>query len=185
MLEELGVPYEVSPVDPAKSEHKTAEYLAIHPHGLIPAAELDGSHLIESAAICMQLADTHPAAGLAPALGTPERARWYQWIVYATATLDEPLVGWILHAMILPEARRQPAKVEHGKAVWSVAAPFLSKSLGDQPWILGRQFTAADVVLGYDIATVARLGGLADYPVLSAYSARLSQRPAFQKTYAR
>ena len=59
MLEELGVPYEVAPLDPMKGEHKRPEYLQIHPHGVIPAVEIQGTPMIESAAICMQLADTH------------------------------------------------------------------------------------------------------------------------------
>jgi len=185
MLEELGVPYEVAPLDPMKGEHKRPEYLQIHPHGVIPAVEIQGTPMIESAAICMQLADTHADRGLAPAPGSPERAAYYQWIVYAVATLDEPVVGWIMNAQILPEPARRPEAVEKGKKVWAIAAPFLDRSLTGRTWILGDQFSTADVVIGYDLAMAARLGGLEGHPALGAYVGRLTARPAFQKAYSR
>jgi glutathione S-transferase len=183
MLEECGAKYEVAPLDPMKGEHKAKAYLEIHPHGLLPGAEVDGEPMIESAAICMHLADTHAEKKLAPAVGTAERARWYQWIVYAVATLDEPIVGAVLHAQVLPPERRKPELVEKGKQVWNVAGPFLERSLAKKEWILGERFTCADVVLGYDVAIAARLGWVEPYPAVAAYAGRLTSRPAFRKAY--
>lgn len=183
MLEELAVPYEVTALDPSLGEHKRDEYRSVHPHGLVPAVEIDGQTLIESAAICMHLADRHPERGLAPALGTPERAAWYQWIVYAAATLDGPLVGWVLNALVIPEARRRMEPVMHGHEVWRVAAPFLERNLTGRTWLLGDVFSAADVVLGYDVVIASRLGALGEYPAIGAYAARLMTRPAFKAVY--
>lgn len=55
----------------------------------------DGITMFESAAICLQLADLNPAAGLIPPLGSAERALVYQWVVFAVAELEAPLFGWI------------------------------------------------------------------------------------------
>jgi len=183
LLEELAVPYDVAPVDVARGEHKAEPYLRIHPHGLIPAMDLGEQTLIESAAICMQLADLFPDRGLAPPLGTPARAAWYQWIVYAAATLDGPMVGWVLNTLVLPEARRRTDPIAHGQAVWRVAAPFVERALIGHTWILGDTFSAADVVLGYDVTIASRLGVLGGYPAVGAYAARLMARPAFQRVY--
>jgi len=183
MLEEIGAPYESATVNFSKGEHKTPEYLAIHPHGVVPGFELDGQHLVESAAICLQLADLHPERGLAPPVGSPERALYYQWIVYAPATLDDALVGRIFHTVFLPAERRDPAKVATGDRVWAAAAPFLSRALGDGEWLLGERFSAADVVIGYDVRMANAMGMLADYPALQAYLARLAARPAFQRVF--
>lgn len=183
MLEESGATFDVRELDLRKGEHRSPEHLERHPHGLVPAAEVGGLRLIESAAMCMHLADTHPDAGLAPALGTLERAQWYQWITYAVATLDAPLVGAILNAQLLPPERRRADEVERGKKVWDVAAPFLERSLAGRAWLLGERFSAADVVLGYDVVLAGRLGWIAPGSALAGYLERLTARPAFKKAY--
>lgn len=185
ILEELGVPYEVKALDLQKGETKAAEYLEIHPHGKVPAFELDGEPLIESAAICMHLADLHPGRGLAPAPGTPERARYYQWMVYAPAMLDEPLVQRLFHTVFLPPEQRRPELVEKAEAAWKVSAAFLDKTLSKQDYLVGPAFSAADVVIGYDIALAAHMGMLESHPSLRAYLDRLASRPAFRKAYGR
>ena len=64
--------------------------------GRVPALEPgDGTIMFESAAICLQLADLNPAAGLIPPLGSAERALVYQWVVFAVAELEGPLFRWI------------------------------------------------------------------------------------------
>ena len=185
MLEELGVSYELSAVNLRHGEHKRAEYLKIHPHGLVPAFELDGVSLIESAAVCMQLADLNPEAGLAPPVGSAARALYYQWIVYGPATLDDQLVARVFNTAFLPEEKRDPAVVAKADRVWAAAAPFLSRALETHPWLCGEQFTAADVVIGYDIQLANAQGLLADYPVLQGYLDRLTARPAWQRVYTR
>ena len=67
--------------------------------------------------------------------------------------------------------------------MWAVAAPFLEKSLKGRTWLLGDRFSAADVVVGYDIGIAARLQAIGDYPAISAYMGHLAARPAFQKTF--
>lgn len=184
MLEEAGEKYEISPLDFRAGAHKQPGYLALHPHGLVPAAKLEGITLIESAAMCLHLADTHPEANLAPAIGTIERAQYYQWVTYAVATLDAPLVTAILNAIVFPEPRRDAAKIAEGKKTWDVAGPFLEKAIDGKTWLLGEQFTAADVVLGYDVRIAATLGWIEKTSALGAYAERLAARPAFQRAYA-
>jgi glutathione S-transferase len=187
MLEELGVPYSLAPVDLSKGEHKRPEYLEKHPHGKVPAvsASLEDTQLvlIESAAICMHLADTHPQQNLAPAPGTHYRAFWYQWIVYAVASLDEALVPMLFHTALLPADERKAEPVEHGKKVWAAAAPFIARAVDGRQWLLADHFTAADVVLGYDLHLAQQMSLLAEHPPLAQYYARLAARPAFRKVF--
>jgi len=84
LLEELGVPYELVRLDLGKGDHKKAEYLAIHPHGVVPALEDDGRVIIESLAICLYVADKFPEKGFAPEIRTIERD------FRIVATRDEP-----------------------------------------------------------------------------------------------
>lgn len=186
LLEELGVPYELVNVDMRAREHKSEAYLRVHPLGKVPAMEFDGEPMIESAAICMHLADLFPEAGLAPAVGTPDRARYYEAVLFAMTTL-EPLVAKVAeHApggMGAPE-RRDPAQEAEARAALGTVLDVIEAWIGEASFLCGERFTAADVVLGSVLAWGARLGIGADRPRLAAYVARLTARPAFQRARA-
>jgi glutathione S-transferase len=184
LLEEIGAPYDLVRVDMSKQEHKTPQYLAIHPHGVVPAL-VDGElALMESGAICAYLADKFPAARLAPAVGTPERGRYYQWMFYTMATLEPPLMQVFMHSAMLPEAQRSAAQVEEGRKKFGEVAEVISNALAGKPFLLGEQFSAADVMIGSTIVWAQMLGLLAEWPVLADYAQRLSARPACQRAFA-
>jgi glutathione S-transferase len=94
VLEEIGIKYDLVLVDRAKNAQKSREYLKINPNGRIPTL-VDG-HLVmsEAAAIVLHLVDQHADAGLAPQIGTPERATFYQWLTFMTNSLQEELMIW-------------------------------------------------------------------------------------------
>lgn len=94
LLHELGVPFVLQPVNREQGEHKSAAYLQLNPNGLIPVLEDGDLVLFETAAICLHLADTHPAAGLAPPLGTAQRAQLYKWLMWLTNTLQATLMHY-------------------------------------------------------------------------------------------
>lgn len=94
LLEELGVEYELRLVDRAKNAQKSAEYLKINPNGRIPTL-VDGDLLVsEAAAIVLHLVDRHSDQGLAPEVGAPKRATFYQWLTFLTNSLQEELMIW-------------------------------------------------------------------------------------------
>ncbi|TMA80136.1 MAG: glutathione S-transferase family protein [Deltaproteobacteria bacterium] len=181
LLEELGVPYEIVPVDLAQGEHKKPEYMKIHPHGAVPALADGDLVLFESAAICMYLADKYPEKKLAPAVGTPARGLYYQWMIYTMATLEPPVVQIFLNTVMLPEAERSAAAVEKGKTQFAEVARVLSNALATRPYILGEQFSAADVMIGGMLGWASMMGLLSDQPTLQAYVKRVTDRPAFQR----
>jgi glutathione S-transferase len=94
VLEEIGQQYELVLVDRAKNAQKSNEYLKINPNGRIPALVDGGLVLFEAAAIVLHLVDQHPEASLAPRVGTPERAKFYQWMTFLTNSLQEELMIW-------------------------------------------------------------------------------------------
>jgi glutathione S-transferase len=94
LLEEIGVPYELVLVDRARNAQKSMEYLKINPNGRIPTL-VDGDLIMsEAAAIMLHLVDRHADAELAPQVGTPERAKFYQWLTFLTNSLQEELMIW-------------------------------------------------------------------------------------------
>ena len=94
LLEELGAQYELVLVDRASNAQKSAEYLKINPNGRIPTLVDGDPAMFEAAAIVLHLVDRHPDAGLAPEVGTPERAKFYQWLTFLTNSLQEELMIW-------------------------------------------------------------------------------------------
>ena len=183
-LEELGVPHEVERLSFAKGEHKTPEYLAINPHGSVPALVNGALKLTESSAIVMHLADMYPEKNLAPALGSDERAAYYRWIVYVPATLDPVLETITMHTRFLPQDKRNPALVESAKAKWANIARVLEAAIDGREYIVGNSFTAADIVVGSALGWAAFVGILGDHPKLAAYLQNLQQRPAYQRAHA-
>jgi glutathione S-transferase len=182
LLEEIGAPYEIVPVDLSKGEHKTAAHLKIHPHGAVPAFSDGDLTMFESAAICAYLADRFPEKGFAPAVGTAARGLYYQWMFYAMVTLEPPVLQVFLHTRMLPEAERVPAMAEQGRTKFGGVARVLAPALTDKPFILGAQFSAADVMLGATLIWAGGIGLLAEHPELVKYCERLQERPAYKRS---
>ena len=184
MLEEIGEPYELVHVSLMKGEGRTPEYLAIHPHGAVPAL-VDGHHkLIESSAIIMHLADKFADKKLAPALGTIDRAHYYRWMVYVPATVDPALEAITLHTRLLPEAKRVAAIADEGKRRWGNIARVLEEAVGGRKFVVGDHFTGADVAVASAIGWVEFLGLLGDHPKLAEYAKPMKDRPAVQRAHA-
>jgi len=184
LLEEIGEPYELVRLDMTKGEHKTDAYRRIHPHGQVPALVDGDLTLLESAAICLHLADRFPDAKLAPPLGTPQRGRYYQWVAYTIGTLEPPILQVFANTVMLPEAQRSADAAAAGRTQFGAVAKVLSDALGTQPYLLGDAFSAADVMIGSTLAWASFMGLLDGVPTLAAYVERLSQRPAYQRSNA-
>ena len=164
----------------AKQEHKRAEYMKIHPHGAVPALVDDDVAMFESAAICMYLADKYADKRLAPAPGSPERAAYYQWVVYSIATLEPPVLQVLMHTVMLPEAQRSAEAAQEGRTKFKDVARVLTQALRGKEFLVGNRFSAADVMIGSTLAWAHLLGLLTDQPALEEYAKQLSARPAYQ-----
>ena len=178
MLEEVGQPYEVRYLD-YQGAMKTPEYLAINPMGKVPAIVHDGQVVTEGAAICAYLADRFPQANLAPAAGAPERAAYYRWMFFAAGPLEEAMTMTSLNMDIPAE---KGAMLGFGSLALTVAA--LEQAVSAGPYLCGAQFTAADVYVGSSIHFYRQFGLLEARPAFEAYVARLTQRPAYQRSQA-
>lgn len=171
LLEEIGAPYELTEIPGA--QRRSAEHLARHPLGRVPALELgDGVTMFESAAICLQLADVNPDAGLIAPVGSVERALAYQWVLFGMTELEGPLFRWI-------RARGEGATDSPEGDRFTQAAAALESALGEHDWLLGGQFTVADVICASVLSGAHSRGLLAEWPRLQAYVERAEARPAY------
>ena len=189
LLEELGVPFELKLVDRANMAHKSPAYLAMNPNGLIPVLEDGELVLYETAAILLHLADTHPDAGFAPALGSPERAQFYKWLMWLTNTLQPALINyfyperWVAEGNAAGTAEvKLRAEARVGELLQQLVAEF-ARHQG--PWLLGQHYSALDP-FAFMLCRWTR--GFArparSLPQLDAYLERMLARPAVQQVFA-
>lgn len=190
LLEELGVPYELRLVDRTRQAHKAPEYLRLNPNGLIPVLidTRGGGELVlyETAAICLHLVDTHADAGLAPPLGTPERAHFYKWLMWLTNTLQATLIvyfypeRWADDAAAVAQVKAH-AEVKVGAMLDQIEAE-LERHGG--PWLLGEAFSALDPYALMLCRWTRGFGRPArSLPRLGAYLQRMLARPAVQRAF--
>lgn len=181
MLEEMNHPYELVRIDPKKDENDSPEYRALQPLGHVPVIVAGDKAIYESAAIVAWLADRHPEKKLAPPVNSPKRGHYYQWMFFGMATVEPPLQQVFNHTRLLPEEKRVPFMVEHSTARFRDVASVVEKEIATKPFILGDEFSAADVVVGGCINWARGLKMLEGFPALREYSQRLLERPALQR----
>jgi glutathione S-transferase len=187
LLEELGVPFELRLVDRTQDAQKSPAYLALNPNGTIPVL-VDGEFVLyETAAICLHLVDTHPQAGLAPALGTPERAHFYQWLIWMTNTLQATLMTWHYPERSADSAdaiAQVKARAEQ-KIGGMLAQLDAELARHGEPWLLER-FSALDpyalMLARWTRAFARRARSL---PLLGPYLQRVLARPAVARVFER
>lgn len=161
-LEELQVTYEFVRLDMKAGEHRQPEFLAVNPMGKVPAIAEAEFRLWESGAILLYLAEKHDQLPNTP----EERAKIYQWVLFGNSTLAQ---GFFI------EANRE-------REMPRLLTP-LNQHFKEQPFLMGQEFSVADVAVGSALAffPVMLKLDLSEYPEVVNYTQRLSQRPAFQK----
>jgi glutathione S-transferase len=190
LLREIGGPFELALVRRDEGAHKRPEYLKLNPNGQIPVLVDGPLVLYETAAICLHLADTHPEAGLAPPLGTPERAHFYKWLAWLTNTLQARLMHCFYPERLVDPGDAAAAAQVKARAQADVQG--MLAQLDDQlashggSWLLGEHYSAVDPYAfmlcrwtrGFD-ARPAR-----EHAHIGPYLQRMLQRPAVQQALA-
>ena len=177
MVEEAGLEYELELVDiRGEDRHDSEEFRAASPMGKVPALVDGDAAMSESAAICLYLADRYCAGTLAPALDDPDRGKFLYWLMYTPAVVEP--------AMSENFSGAEPNRARSGWGDYELMIETLENGLGDNTWILGDQFTAADVMLGSSMVFMRAFGMLPDSATLSAYADRSLARPAYAKAMA-
>lgn len=187
LLRELGAPFTLQLVDRAQNAHKTPAYLKLNPNGLIPVLQDGGLVLYETAAIVLHLVDTHPQAGLAPAVGTPERAEFYKWLVWLSSTVQAMAPHYFYSdRMVAPGNAAGAADVKaQAEARISGLMDQIDARLAAGPWMLGEHFSALDP---YTFMLCRWTRGMTrparTLPHIGPYLQRMLARPATQAVLA-
>ena len=186
-LEELGLPYEQVALNFDRAYLKSPEWRAISPTGKAPVVHENGKPLIESVAIIHYLSEKYAEGKLSRRPLDPDYGEFLQWMHFGEAGVG-PYAGMLIgQTRILPPEQRIEAMKQ-----WSImeaknACNFIETSLEGRDYILGDDFSLADISLGY-ILFLIKLSGEAEN-ILGArtklYLDRLTAREAWKKATAR
>jgi glutathione S-transferase len=179
MLEELGEPYEIELLKLRAGDQQKPEFLAINPMGKVPTL-VDGDVVVsEVSAICCYLADAYPKAGLAPAVNDKLRGPYLKWLFFVPSCVEPAVLD---KAMNRPPAPRTMAGWADYDTVISVLRDAAGKA---SPYLLGNQFSAADVVVGSSLRWLMQFKLIPELPEFVAYTDTLKKRPALQRQLAK
>jgi len=174
MAEDLGLDYDHIPIEIGPAGARKPEYLAINPNGRLPAIDEAGFTLWESLAITLYLAKKH---GRFYPTTLESEARAWQWSLWAVQEVDRGVNIWSLHAVRLPPQERDPQR--RAEALKVLEAPFrvLDGALAGHPYLLGEEFTVADLNVAAVISRAIDMD-LSATPRLAQWLERCLERPA-------
>jgi glutathione S-transferase len=182
VAKELGLDYEHLPIEIGDAGARAPEFLSLNPNGRLPFIDDNGFVLFESLAITLYLAKKHSHGNLYPS-ALQDEARTWQWSLWAVTEVDRGVNIWSLHAVRLPEAERDAVKREEALKV--LAKPFgvLDAAVAKQSYLLGSQFTVADLNVAAVISRAVDMD-LSAVPNLKSWLARCLGRPAARSALA-
>ena len=176
-LEEAGCAYTLHFVDLMKGEQKSPDFRAKNPMGKLPLL-IDGDAVVtENAAIGLYLADRYAPGRLAPALDDPRRGAYLRWSLFAPSVIEPgamaQLSGWA----------GKPSQV--GWGTYAEMLDTIESAIGAGPFLLGEQFTMADVIFGGTLRYMLTFKMIEPRPSFAAYASRLAERPALKRAEAK
>jgi glutathione S-transferase len=175
MLEEIGEPYDTTVLDLKTGEQNQPAYRAVNPQGKVPALKYKGQVTTEVAAICALLADEFPQKQLAIPVGDPRRGPYLTWLFFNPSAIEP--------AMMDSKFPRQetPPPTAIGYRDMNALLDVIEAALKGKTYLMGEQFTAADVVTGSGLRFGMGFGMIPQRPALMGYVARLTAREAFKR----
>ncbi|WP_300542662.1 glutathione S-transferase family protein [Maricaulis sp.] len=150
LMEEMGLPYEIVPVQFDTRPAGDEAYGGIHPLRKVPALDDKGTVIVESLAIMQYLMGRYGPTSLDVRPDEPEYARFLQWFHFGEAGMMMPVSLLLAHTTLLPEKARDPRLAAWARSEVEHLLEFAGKSgLGEREYLAANRFTAADISLGY------------------------------------
>lgn len=184
-LEEAGADYQLARMSTRDGDQLQPEYLAINPRGRVPALVTDRGVLTETPAILAFIAQSYPAAGLAPLDDPYAFAQAQAFNSYLCATVHVAHAHrhrgyrWADDPAALAEMTR--------KVPQTVAACFqlIEDQMPPGPYVLGEGYSICDPYL-FTLAGWLEGDGVdpTRFPRVLAHRQRIAARPAVRKVLA-
>ena len=181
LLEEMGIPYRLRPVDLLAGVEKDTEFLAINPAGFIPAIQDGNVTMVESIAIMEYLIARYGPTPLAPEPRDPTFPAYQQFLHLGEAGLAASIYFVVGARNFAPEDQRQNWSAGQAQGVFDSRLGLVTRQLARSPYLAGETFTAADISVTYALQLAQRAGGVTLGEVERAYVARTAGREAYKR----
>ena len=186
MLEEIGVPYELIQTSVEMGKPRPPEQLAINPNGWVPVLVWEDNAMYECAAITIFLCDRHADAKLAPAIHDPKRALYLQTLVYFSNSVQNAFQLTYYPDRFADIPADEPSAQRRGNRRLLETWKVIDDQIGDKEWVLGDQYSAADIYL-FMLTTWFRSAqghpSIDQFPNVKRIADVVVQRPSVRKVY--
>ncbi len=179
MMEEVGQPYEIKLLKLSEGEQLKPDYRKLNPLGKVPTLVHKGVPITEVAAICTYLADEFPQAKLNIPVGNPQRGPYLKWLFFSPSVIEPAAMDKV------SPRKEAPRPGALGWRELDDVLDVVAKAVTPGPFLMGEQFSAADVVVGSMINWGMHFGFIPKRQELTEYGARLMARPASQRAQAK
>ncbi len=183
LCEELGLSYEILPVDFSPEYRASAEWRAMNPVGKVPVmidTDANDLKIYESGAMVQYILDRYGEGRLQPTPGTAEHAIYLQWSWFAEATFARPLGEIVNHFREFPGDKTKEDVVEEMRDRARLSLDAIIPEIANKDYILGEHFSAADIMLGYTIMLCEKYLKETLPERIQPYWERLEARPAYR-----
>jgi glutathione S-transferase len=179
MLEEVGQPYDIKLIRLSAGDNLNPEYLAINPMGKVPALKHGDVVITEVAAICAYLADEFPDKKLNIPVGTPKRGEYFKWLFFGPSVIEPAMTD-----RAFPR-KEDPRAAALGWRDFDTVLDIVSNAVAKGPFLMGEQFTAADIVIGSGLRYGMMFKLVPQRKEFLDYAARIAARPSAQRADAK
>jgi GSH-dependent disulfide-bond oxidoreductase len=182
-LEEMGLPYELVPVDTRKGEQHTPAFLAINPNAKVPVIIDGDATVFDSNAILLYLAEK--TGQFLPASSPKSRGEFLSWLMFVASGIG-PYSGQAVHFRnVAPEPKDYAVNryTFEAQRHWGI----LNTRLGQQRFMVGDSYTVVDMaVWGWARLIPIVLGpdAMQDLTNLQRHLDEISARPAAARALA-
>ena len=178
LLEELGLPYEIKHYKRMETRLAPPELKAIHPVGKSPVITDKGKTVFESGAIIDYVIRRHGGGRLQPDPATPAYDDYQMWMHYAEGSAMLPLMLNLYVSRLGDDGAPLHPRIESEIANH---LGYLDGHLKDRDYLLGKEFTGADIQMSFIGEIAQAYGKRAAFPNLDAWVKRLHARPTYKK----
>lgn len=180
ILKEAGWDYRVRLVG---GREDAAGFKARHqPFGQVPVMEEEGRPtLFETGAIVWSVAER---AGVLIPTDPDQRDLTHCWMIAALNSVEPSVMNIAEARYFIEDANDQKHREAEAMPLFEMRMKELSDVLADRDWLVGDDFTVADLIMSGVLLIAERMDVLKTWPNLKAYIARATDRPAYREAIA-
>jgi glutathione S-transferase len=181
LLEEMGLPYRLRPVDMLAGVENDTEFMALNPAGFIPALQDGDVVMVESIAILEYLMGRYGPTSLAPDPQDPSFPNYQQFLHLGEAGLAVPMFMRVVSRILAPDDEKDNWGARKGLTMFKGRLKLVNRQLERAPYMAGEAFTAADISVTYALQFAKRAGGYELSDAERDYVARTTAREGYRR----